>query len=59
MIAIIAVSTGAVLFLAGFMIGYPATTNIIFAIGVLAAYVPEGLVTCVVISLTLAAKRLA
>lgn len=58
-IAVIAIGTGILLFVIGFLVGYPAVTNLIFGIGILASYVPEGLVTCLVISLTLTAQSLA
>jgi sodium/potassium-transporting ATPase subunit alpha len=50
---------GVVLFCLGFAIGYPAITNFVFAIGIIVANVPEGLLAEVVVGLTLTAKRLA
>lgn len=40
------------------MVGYPAILNFIFAIGVITANVPEGLIVEVTIGLTLTAKKL-
>jgi sodium/potassium-transporting ATPase subunit alpha len=57
-IAIIAFSLGIFFFAAGFIIGYNAITNVVFAIGIIVANVPEGLYACITVSLTLAAKRL-
>lgn len=43
----------------GFAVGYPAVLNFIFAIGIITANVPEGLIVEVTVGLTLTAKRLA
>ena len=48
-----------IFFVLGFILGYPAITNIIFAIGIIVANVPEGLLTTVTIALTLTARKLA
>jgi sodium/potassium-transporting ATPase subunit alpha len=37
---------------------YPATTNFVFAIGIIVANVPEGLLAEVTVGLTLTAQRL-
>ncbi|CAD8085019.1 unnamed protein product [Paramecium sonneborni] len=58
-IAYIAISIGVVFFVLGFAVGYPAVTNLIFAIGIIVANVPEGLLATVVVALTLTAKKLA
>jgi sodium/potassium-transporting ATPase subunit alpha len=50
---------GGLLFGLGFAIGYPVILNFIFAIGVITANVPEGLIVEITIGLTLTAKRLA
>ena len=50
---------GVLLFCLGFAIGYPAITNFVFAIGIIVANVPEGLLAEVTVGLTLTAKRLA
>ena len=56
---IFAVSIGLLLFGLGFAVGYPAVLNFIFAIGIITANVPEGLIVEVTVGLTLTAKRLA
>jgi sodium/potassium-transporting ATPase subunit alpha len=38
---------------------YNAVTNLVFAIGIIVANVPEGLIATVTVALTLTAKRLA
>jgi sodium/potassium-transporting ATPase subunit alpha len=43
----------------GFAIGYPAINNFIFAIGIIVANVPVGLLAEVTVGLTLTAQRLA
>jgi sodium/potassium-transporting ATPase subunit alpha len=43
-ITIFAASCGIILFCLGFAVGYPAITNFIFAIGIIVANVPEGLI---------------
>lgn len=58
-ITIFASVCGIVLFCLGFAIGYPAITNFIFAIGIIVANVPEGLLAEVTVGLTLTAKKLA
>ena len=50
---------GALLFGLGFAIGYPAILNFIFAIGVITANVPEGLIVEITVGLTLTAQILA
>ena len=57
-ITIFASVCGIVLFCLGFAIGYPAITNFIFAIGIIVANVPEGLLAEVTVGLTLTAKKL-
>ncbi len=49
---------GVLLFCLGFVVGYPAVLNFIFAIGIITANVPEGLIVEVTVGLTLTAKRL-
>lgn len=58
-ITIFATVCGVLLFSLGFAIGYPAITNFIFAIGIIVANVPEGLLAEVTVGLTLTAKKLA
>lgn len=50
---------GIIFFIAGFLIGYDAITNLIFAVGIIVGFVPEGLLATVTIALTLTARRLA
>lgn len=57
--ATIAVIIGAIFFIAGFIIGYQVITNLIFAVGIIVGFVPEGLLATVTIALTLTAKKLA
>ena len=49
---------GVIFFCLGFAIGYNATTNLNFAIGIIVANVPEGLPATVTVSLGIAAFRL-
>lgn len=42
----------------GFIRGTPAISNIVFAIGIIVANVPEGLLATVTVSLSLTAKRM-
>lgn len=46
-------------FLSRFVVGYSWLECIIFAIGILVANVPEGLLACITISLAITAKKLA
>lgn len=57
-LTIFAVIVGVILFCLGFAVGYPAILNFIFAIGLITANVPEGLIVEVTVGLTLTAKRL-
>ena len=59
MIAYIACFLGIVFFSLGFALGYDAISNLVFAIGILVANVPEGLLTTVTIGLSLTARKLA
>lgn len=59
MIATIAISLGVLFFCLGFILKYSAITNMVFAIGIIVANVPEGLYATITIALTLTAKRLA
>ncbi len=58
-ISTIAILLGVIFFFIGVGIGYPIITNIIFAIGIIVANVPEGLLATVTVSLALTAKRMA
>lgn len=57
-LAIFSVAIGLILFSIGFAIGYPVILNFIFAIGVITANVPEGLIVEITIGLTLTAQKL-
>jgi len=59
LITVIAVSLGVLFFILGFIIGYDAITNVIYAIGIIVANVPEGLLATMTVTLALSAKRLA
>lgn len=58
-IAILSVFIGVVFFLIGLWIGLPFWTNFIFAIGIIVANVPEGLLPTVTLSLAMATQRMA
>ena len=59
MISVIAVAMGIILFLIGkFYLKQPLSACVQEAIGIIAANVPEGLLGCITISLTITAKRL-
>jgi sodium/potassium-transporting ATPase subunit alpha len=58
-IAYIASFIGILFFCLGFVFGYGYINNLIFAIGILVANVPEGLITTVTIGLSLTAHKLA
>ena len=57
-IAIIAVIFGVILFFLGFILHYSALQNSIFAIGIIVANVPEGLLPTITIALAVSALRL-
>lgn len=59
-ISIIAILLGVLFFLFGlFYVKYPAIEMLVFAIGIIVANVPEGLLATVTVSLALTAKRMA
>jgi sodium/potassium-transporting ATPase subunit alpha len=58
LIAIIAVSLGVIFFILGLIIQYPIITNFVFALGIIVANVPEGLMSTVTISLAITAKKM-
>jgi sodium/potassium-transporting ATPase subunit alpha len=59
LITIIAIVLGVVFFLlAYFLMGQPILTCVVFGIGILVANVPEGLLGCITISLSITAKNL-
>ena len=58
-VAVLAVSLGIVFFSLGSAIGQPFWASLIFAIGIMVANVPEGLLPTVTLSLSMAARRMA
>jgi sodium/potassium-transporting ATPase subunit alpha len=58
MITIIALFLGLVFFISGFILKYTVTQNMVFAIGIIVANVPEGLLATITITLSVAAKKL-
>lgn len=58
-LAILAVTLGVVFFSIGQWIGLPFWANFVFAIGIIVANVPEGLLPTVTLSLAMAAQRMA
>jgi sodium/potassium-transporting ATPase subunit alpha len=59
LVAILATSIGVVFFLIGQFIGLSFWANLIFAIGIIVANVPEGLLPTVTLSLAMATQRMA
>lgn len=59
MITCIALFLGLVFFLSGFILKYSIIQNMVFAIGIIVANVPEGLLATITITLSVAAKKLA
>jgi sodium/potassium-transporting ATPase subunit alpha len=59
LISIVAITIGVVFFLFGVFYGYKIVTNLVFAIGIIVANVPEGLLATMTVSLALSAKRMA
>ena len=49
---------GILFFIAGFLLKYKFIQNLIFAIGIIVANVPEGLLATITITLSVAAKKL-
>jgi sodium/potassium-transporting ATPase subunit alpha len=58
-ISSIAIFLGVSFFIIGVIIGYGVITNVIFAIGIIVANVPEGLLVTVTVALALTARRMA
>ncbi len=50
---------GVIFFIIGIIIGRPWIENLVFAIGIIVANVPEGLLSTVTVALTITAKRMA
>ena len=59
MISAIAIVLGVLFFLVSLAIGNPALASLVFAIGIIVANVPEGLLPTVTLSLSMASKRMA
>jgi sodium/potassium-transporting ATPase subunit alpha len=58
-ISAVAIILGVTFFILGVIFGYGIITNLVFAIGIIVANVPEGLLATVTVSLALTAKRMA
>lgn len=58
-ISAVAISLGVIFFIFGVIYEYPVVTNLVFAIGIIVANVPEGLLATVTVSLALTAQRMA
>jgi sodium/potassium-transporting ATPase subunit alpha len=58
-ISVIAIGLGVVFFGTGWAIGNPFWTNLVFAIGIIVANVPEGLLPTVTLALAIAGRRMA
>lgn len=58
MISIIAITLGVSFFFGGFATDLPLMTNFAFAIGIIVANVPEGLISCLTVTLALTARKL-
>ena len=58
-ISAVAMSLGVIFFVFGMIYKYPPITNLVFAIGIIVANVPEGLLATVTVSLALTAQRMA
>jgi len=59
LIAVLAVSIGFIVFVIGHFIGLSTSVSIIFAIGIIVANVPEGLLPTVTVAMAMAARRMA
>lgn len=55
----VAISLGVIFFIFGIIYEYDIITNLVFAIGIIVANVPEGLLATVTVSLALTAQRMA
>lgn len=58
-ISSIAIGLGITFFILGLAMGYELITGVIFAIGIIVANVPEGLLVTVTVALALTARRMA
>jgi calcium-translocating P-type ATPase len=59
LIAVLSVALGLLFFIIGQVIGLPFWNNFVFAIGIIVANVPEGLLPTVTLALAMAAERMA
>jgi sodium/potassium-transporting ATPase subunit alpha len=59
LVAVLALALGLIFFAIGQWVGLPFWANFVFAIGIIVANVPEGLLPTVTLSLALAAQRMA
>ena len=59
LIAALALAIGAIVFVIGQLIGLPLSAALVFAIGVIVANVPEGLLPTVTLAMAMAARRMA
>ena len=58
-ISVIAIAMGGLFFLASLLVGKPLLSSLVFAIGIIVANVPEGLLPTVTLALSMASKRMA
>ncbi len=58
LIAVVALSLGGLFFIVGHFIGVPLWHDVLFAIGIIVAMVPEGLLPTLTLALVLAAQRM-
>ena len=58
-IAALAVTVGVVVFVIGRFVGLPTSVSIVFALGIIVANVPEGLLPTVTLAMAMAARRMA
>lgn len=59
LVAVLATALGVVFFAIGHLVGIPLWDNLMFAIGIIVANVPEGLLPTVTLSLAMATQRMA
>jgi calcium-translocating P-type ATPase len=59
LVTLLASGLGVVFFLLGELLGLPLWSNVLFAIGIIVANVPEGLLPTITLSLAMAAQRMA
>ena len=58
-VSCIAFTMGVLFFILGFILGYSGVNSLIFAIGIIVANVPEGLITTLTVAISIASQRLA